>query len=106
MANEAAHSGAGDVSNCVSNLIHAFTDGLNIFKRLRERRRKKKSKKSRETVEKDEGAELLLSNSLRRGPRDIQDRYEKCYGEKGERFARGDCKSLSSYLISPSWFVS
>lgn len=86
------NGGDGDVSNCVSNLIHAFTDGLNIFKRLRERRRKRKSRKKSEKAEKDEGAELLLSNSLRRGPKDIQERYERCYGEKGERFAKGDCK--------------
>jgi hypothetical protein len=93
MASEMQRSGSGgDVSNCVSNLIHAFTDGLNIFKKLRERRRKRKSKKAREKEGKDEGAELQLSNSLRRGPKDIQDKYERCYGEKGEKFARGDCK--------------
>jgi hypothetical protein len=92
MANEVAHSGGGDVSNCVSNLIHAFTDGLNIFKRLRERRRKRKSKKRKEEEGRRESAELLLSNSLRRGPKDIQERYEKCYGDKGERFAKGDCE--------------
>jgi hypothetical protein len=102
--------GAADVSNCVSQLIRAFTDGLDIFKRLRERRRKRKStKKSREkqTSDKDDGAELKLSESLRRGPRDIQERYEKCYGEKGERFARGDGECYPHFsIVDPLYSTS
>lgn len=82
----------GDVSSCVAKLIHAFTDGLNIFKRLRERRRRKKAKKSRDKAEKDDGGELQLSKSLRRGPKELQARYVKCYTQKGESFAKGDCE--------------
>lgn len=88
----------GDVSNCVHNLIDAFTNGLNIFKRLRERRRKHKARKQIPTPEPVNSAELELSNSLRRGPQDLADRYEECYGQRGmgHRFAKGDCKLIYS----------
>ncbi|KAJ4290862.1 hypothetical protein N0V90_010058 [Kalmusia sp. IMI 367209] len=82
-------AGQGEVSNCVANLIHAFTDGLNVFKRLRERRRKRKSKhKERDGAA--SGAELQLSNSLRKGPMELKERYESCYSDRGEKFAKGD----------------
>jgi hypothetical protein len=82
-----------DVSNSVYNLIHAFTDGQNVFKRLRARRSKKS--KNKQAGPKDVGAsdaELQLSSSLRRGPVELGDKYARCYGEKGEVFARGDCE--------------
>lgn len=91
----------GEVSGCVADLIIAFTDGLNVFKRLRERRRKRKSRqkdkdrekereKEREKDDGPSGEELLLSESLKRGPLELKDKYEDCYGDKGERFAKGD----------------
>ena len=80
----------GEVSSCVSNLIHAFTDGLNVFKRLRERRRKRKGKQQKEREEGCSGAELQLSDSLRKGPVELKEKYESCYGEKGDKFAKGD----------------
>jgi hypothetical protein len=85
----------GDVSHCVHNLIEAFTNGLNIFKRLREKRRKHKARKEIQAPEPINSAELQLSNSLRRGPQDLTKRYEECYGQKGmgSRFAKGDCES-------------
>lgn len=91
-------TGEGDVSGCVSNLIQAFTNSLDVFKRLRERRRKRKSRKQQAAAEKAghvAGEELQLSNSLRRGPQDIQSVYEQCYGRAGERFAKGD----GTYLL-------
>lgn len=87
-------AGDGDVSNCVTNLIHAFTDGLNVFKRLRERRKKSKSKAKEREAETPSGAELQLSNSLRKGPVELRAKYERCYSEKGEGFSKGDGKSL------------
>jgi hypothetical protein len=85
-------AGDGEVAGCVSNLIHAFTDGLNVFKRLRERRRKRKTKhKEREPVA-PSAPELQLSNSLRKGPSELREKYESCYGDKGEKFAKGDGK--------------
>lgn len=88
----------GDVANCVHNLIDAFTNGLNIFKRLRERRRKHKARKQSQAPEVVSSAELQLSNSLRRGPQDLAEKYEECYGHSGmgHRFAKGDCKSTHS----------
>lgn len=92
MAHDAGQSSEADVSGCVARLIHAFTDGLNIFRRVRERRRKKKAKKNREKADKEDGGEVQLSKSLRRGPKELQARYAKCYGQKGESFAKGDCE--------------
>ncbi|KAJ4350991.1 hypothetical protein N0V95_004225 [Ascochyta clinopodiicola] len=94
----------GHVSNCVNNLIEAFTNGLNIFKRLRERRRKHKSRKQEQAPEPVNSAELQLSNSLSRGPQDLAMRYEECYGQSGmgRRFAKGDSiahASLAEILI-------
>jgi hypothetical protein len=99
----------GDVSNCVNNLIEAFTNGLNIFKRLRERRRKHKARKQTQTPEVVSSAELQLSNSLRRGPQDLAEKYEECYGQKGmgHRFAKGDCKLTSDRIhCSPTLTTS
>ncbi|KAF1973607.1 hypothetical protein BU23DRAFT_589548 [Bimuria novae-zelandiae CBS 107.79] len=97
-----AATGDGEVSSRVTNLIHAFTDGLNVFKRLRERRRRKKTKQREKEREEASGAELLLSESLRKGPVELRERYESCYGEKGEKFAKGDAiahASLAETLI-------
>jgi hypothetical protein len=97
----------GDVSHCVHNLIDAFTNGLNIFKRLRERRRKHKARKEIQAPEPINSAELQLSNSLRRGPQDLSERYEECYGQKGmgSRFAKGDCKYSCRCRILPSVLI-
>ncbi|KAF1956857.1 hypothetical protein CC80DRAFT_593544 [Byssothecium circinans] len=94
------------VESSVHNLIHAFTDGLNVFKRLKERRRKRKSKHKSTggggDVKVKDDAESQLSISLRKGPVELQDTYVRCYGEKGEEFARGDAiahASLAETLI-------
>ncbi|PSN62594.1 hypothetical protein BS50DRAFT_649708 [Corynespora cassiicola Philippines] len=95
------------VSNCVSELIQAFANGLNIFKRLRERRKKRKhhkhhKHKGQETKDPAANAELQLSNSLRRAPADIQASYENHYSKAGDRFAKGDAiahASLAETLI-------
>ena len=90
----AQSSGEAEVSNCVSNIILAFTDGLNVFKRLRERRKKKKNKHkssgSEHVRDVTSDADLQLRNSLVRGPVELRDRYAQCYEEKGDRFAKGD----------------
>ncbi|KAH7401509.1 hypothetical protein BKA66DRAFT_508027 [Pyrenochaeta sp. MPI-SDFR-AT-0127] len=92
-----------DVSNCVSNLIQAFTNGLNIFKRLRERRRKRKARKENQVVDPTTSAELQLSKSLRKGPGELAERYAECYHSGiGPRFAKGDSiahASLAETLI-------
>lgn len=97
---EKSHKAAdeGDVANCVHNLVEAFTNGLNIFKRLREKRRRHKVRKQNQTPEPINSAELQLSNSLRRGPQDLEERYDECYSQTGmgRRFAKGDRKFTST----------
>lgn len=85
--------------SCVGSLISAFTSGLDVFKKLRERKREKKSKKARAqtpALQEKSGEELRLSKSLRRGTADIQGEYEKHYRGYGEQFAVGDCRMLHS----------
>ncbi|KAL5380792.1 hypothetical protein DPSP01_007593 [Paraphaeosphaeria sporulosa] len=91
-------AGNGEVASCVSNLIHAFTDGLNVFKRLRERRRKRKSKHRERESSAPFEPELQLSNSLRKGPVELREKYESCYGDKGEKFAKGDAIAHASLV--------
>jgi hypothetical protein len=83
----------GEVHNCVSNLIRAFVDGLDVFKRLRERRRRKKKSRGdadRCVAKEVSGQELQLSNSLREAPQDIENCYRSYHSKAGERFAKGD----------------
>ncbi|KAF1843777.1 uncharacterized protein K460DRAFT_397002 [Cucurbitaria berberidis CBS 394.84] len=92
-----------EVASCISNLVQAFTNGLNIFRRLRERRRKRKARKESQAPDPTTSAELQLSKSLRRGPQELADRYAECYHSgMGQRFAKGDAiahASLAETLI-------
>lgn len=82
-----------EVSICVSGIIEAFTNGLDIFKKLRERRRKRRSKRDTEVPDSTSTAEHQLSKSLRRGPEEVAGKYTECYYSGiGPRFAKGDCK--------------
>ena len=95
---DAPHRAEADaeVSGCVSNLIEAFANGLNIFKRLRERRRKRKARKENQALDPAIDAEHQLSKSLRKGPQEIAEKYAECYHSgMGPRFAKGDCKYSS-----------
>ncbi|KAF2026815.1 hypothetical protein EK21DRAFT_73286 [Setomelanomma holmii] len=100
---ERAHKAEeAEVSNCVFNLIQAFSNGLNIFKRLRERRRKKKARKENQEVEAVSSDELQLSKSLRKGPQELAETYDACYSQTGQGFAKGDAiahASLAETLI-------
>lgn len=92
----------GEVSHCVSSLIQAFSNGINIFKRLRERRQKRKVRKQTQALESANSAELQLSNSLRRGPMELAEKYEECYVQRnmGHRFARGDREFALEAVVS------
>lgn len=81
-----------EVSSCVAGIIEAFTNGFNIFKRLRERRKKRKSsRKDSDTSDATSSAEHQLSKSLRRGPIEVAEKYVECYQSSiGARFAKGD----------------
>jgi hypothetical protein len=81
-----------EVSNCVSNLIHAFSNGLNIFKKLRERRRKRKGRKENQVADAAANEEKQLSKSLKRGPQELAETYDACYSQTGKSFAKGDGK--------------
>lgn len=96
----------GPIGDSVLAIVAAFTSGLDVFKRLRERRRRRKSSKRphRATPAQIEpsGDELRLSNSLRQSPVDIQRHYETNYAAAGERFAQGDAiahASLTEVLL-------
>jgi hypothetical protein len=83
-----------EVASCVSGIIDAFTNGMNIFKRLRERRRKKKATKENEkpksTPDPTRDAEKQLSKSLKKGPLELAEKYADFYHPMGPRFAKGD----------------
>jgi hypothetical protein len=87
-------AGEAEVSNCVSNLIHAFSNGLNIFKKLRERRRKRKGRKENQVADAAASEEKQLSKSLKRGPQELAETYDACYSQTGKSFAEGDGKLL------------
>lgn len=88
----------------VSSIVAAFSNGLNVFKRLRKCRQGHKvapnrasCKHSRSTAEQKRdqisGEELRLSKSLRRGSADVQKAYEANLRRGGTRYAAGDGKS-------------
>jgi hypothetical protein len=81
-----------EVEHCVSNLIHAFYNGLNIFKKLRERRRKRKGRKENQPADAAASEEKQLSKSLKRGPQELAETYDACYRQTGQSFAKGDGK--------------
>jgi hypothetical protein len=81
-----------EVTHCVSNLIQAFADGINIFRKLRERRRKRKARKDSQAVDAAISDELQLSKSLKRGPQELAEKYDACYTQTGLSFAKGDGK--------------
>ena len=93
---QVAHRQSGaqpEVASCVSGIIEAFTNGLNIFKRLRERRKKRKERKEKERSAPDatSDAEKQLSKSLKKGPLELVEKYAECYNSgMGPRFAKGD----------------
>ncbi|KAH4190874.1 hypothetical protein HBI25_099180 [Parastagonospora nodorum] len=85
-----------EVEHCVSNLIHAFYNGLNIFKKLRERRRKRKGRKENQPADAAASEEKQLSKSLKRGPQELAETYDACYKQTGQSFAKGDATAHAS----------
>ncbi len=102
LAQEPHEADDNEVSSCVLNLIQAFTNGLNIFKRLRERRRKRKERKENRPTERTTDAELQLSESLRRGPRELAQRYTEYRAGIGRSFAKGDGKKPCLRVMMPN----
>ena len=71
---------AQSTDGCVLALIGSFTNGLDVFKKLRKRRKK---------IDADD-AESRLTRSLQRGPIDICHEYDRNHAVQGEVFRRGD----------------
>ncbi|KAF2717259.1 hypothetical protein K431DRAFT_288708 [Polychaeton citri CBS 116435] len=84
-----------NVSSSVLSIVASFTSGLDIFKRLRERRRRRKRTKASDKIDEDE---LRLSKSLRQGPEDIGREYQRSTYRVGEQFGIGD--SIAQTLLA------
>lgn len=71
------------VSSSVLSIIASFSSGLNVIKRLKERRKSRKTSKTNSD-------ELNLSRSLRKGPEAIGWEYQTYSQQLGEGYAVGD----------------
>lgn len=80
--------GMGDFGTAVSDLLHTFTTGLAVIRRLR-RRRKETRTKIDSTVKAEEER---LSESLKSNRRDVKSVYDKC--TQTESFATGDGEDM------------
>lgn len=86
-----------NVSSSVLSIIASFSSGLDVFKKLGEKRKKKKRRSRAE--EQTDVDELRLSRSLRQGPEDIGREYQRCsHTALGDHIAIGDGK----YICPPS----
>jgi hypothetical protein len=71
---------AQSTDSCVLTLIGSFLNGLDVFKKLRKKKKKTNA----------DDPESRLTRSLQRGPIDIRQEYERNYAVQGERFRKGD----------------
>ena len=81
-----AHS---NVASCVLSIVGSFSNGLDVFKKLKEKRARRKKPKKSDVVD---GEEMRLSRSLRRGLEDIGREYQNNFFTVGDQFAVGDGK--------------
>jgi len=73
------------------DIIHAFTNGISIFRRLRERKKKHRACRKVQAEDIATSAEFELSKSLRKGQEELTKKYTQCYySSMGPDFARGD----------------
>ncbi|EMC99993.1 hypothetical protein BAUCODRAFT_359274 [Baudoinia panamericana UAMH 10762] len=92
-----AHS---NVSSCVLSIVASFSNSLDLFRQLKEKRRRGKRTKN---VAKLEENELRLGKSLRQGPEDIGREYQKSVQAAGDQFVFGDAiahTSLAEILLN------
>lgn len=76
-----------NVASCVISIVGSFSNGIDVFKRLRDKRRRRKRSKKLDRVDDEE---LRLSRSLRQGPEDIGREYQKSVYAAGQDFEIGD----------------
>ena len=81
-----------EVAACVASIISAFGTGLDVFRKIRAKRRARKLKRSQQSLQN----ELQIQQSLERSPLEIQAEYDRYFSSLGERFAAGDRMLLSS----------
>ena len=91
-----------NVSSCVLSIVGSFSSGLDVLKKLREKRKRRHSSRRRKCDARAEEEEMKLSRSLRQGPEDIGREYANSLYAVGDGFAIGDgmtrlqCPSQSS----------
>lgn len=84
---------ATNVSSCVLSIVASFSSGLDVFKRLREKRKRRHGGRrggGRKCDGRADEEELRLSRSLRQGPEDIGREYARSVYAVGDGFAIGD----------------
>ena len=76
------------VASCVISIVGSFSNGLDVFKKLKDKRRRRKRSKKMDKV--DEEEESRLSRSLTQGPEDIVREYQRSVYAAGQDFEIGD----------------
>ncbi|KAK4556359.1 hypothetical protein LTR86_006503 [Recurvomyces mirabilis] len=84
-----------NVSSCVLSIIASFSSGLDVFKKLHDKRKRKKRSSSKIPAQLND-EEVRLVRSLRRGPEDIGREYLLRSQRSGEYFAVGDAAAQTS----------
>ncbi|KAK5172942.1 uncharacterized protein LTR77_003064 [Saxophila tyrrhenica] len=82
-----------NVASCVISIVGSFSNGLDVFKKLRDKRRRRKRSKKLDKVDEEE---LSLSRSLRQGPEDIAREYQRNVYGAGQDFEIGDAIAQTS----------
>ena len=83
---------ACEVSQIVASIVSAYNSGLDVFKKLKCKKKSKSSSKDTKAAQ----DEALLQSSLRHRPRDIKFAYENNVELLGHRFEIGDTIAHSS----------
>lgn len=89
-----------NVASCVISIVGSFSNGLDVFKKLREKSQRKRRPKKNDTVDREE---LRLSRSLRQGQEDIGREYQNNVYVAGDQFAIGDGTCSRFQGLHPDW---
>ncbi|KAI9838555.1 MAG: hypothetical protein M1819_004864 [Sarea resinae] len=83
-----------EVKGIITSIIAAFSSGLDVLRRVREKRRVGKSFKH--NIERQDPDELRLLTSMQKGPEVVRDEYEHGFARVGDTFAAGDVVAQAS----------